>query len=311
MRSISCISTAAISPASRSSNAKPRSPNLSTIGPGRYQEPCHPLHRRLRRSRSGHPAPRLRHGARGDRLEAAQRAVPLGRTDNFIKTKCHGEQEFVVAGYIPATAMPRAIGALIVAVHRDRRASVRGPRRHRLHPENGADLFKRCSPLRIDKRPVEYPRTRSARTSCGSSPGLRDRGRVRRHHPRRRAPPGVAGGAAQEDKTANEVVREMPAPRPAEAAPGVAASCAQGSVRVAGDCARSSNTANKKSARTPSGTSNKKRQRRRNRGSPHTSRPRLFAGRRRHQEGSRGVLRSVWDWIQPHSQSCAVAGARA
>ncbi|MGH7249109.1 MAG: non-homologous end-joining DNA ligase, partial [Pseudomonadota bacterium] len=40
-----------------------------------------------------------------------------GRTDNFIKSKCHDEQEFVVVGLAPSTAMPRAVGALIVAFH--------------------------------------------------------------------------------------------------------------------------------------------------------------------------------------------------
>ncbi len=35
-----------------------------------------------------------------------------GRTDTFIKTKCSNAQEFVVGGYSPSTALPRAIGAL-------------------------------------------------------------------------------------------------------------------------------------------------------------------------------------------------------
>ena len=39
-----------------------------------------------------------------------------GRTDNFVKIKCHGRQEFVVAGYTPSAALPKAIGALTVAV---------------------------------------------------------------------------------------------------------------------------------------------------------------------------------------------------
>ena len=35
-----------------------------------------------------------------------------GRSDNFVKSKTHSAQEFVVAGYSPATAQPRAVGAL-------------------------------------------------------------------------------------------------------------------------------------------------------------------------------------------------------
>ena len=30
-----------------------------------------------------------------------------GRSENFIKTKCHNEQEFVVVGFAPSTAMPQ------------------------------------------------------------------------------------------------------------------------------------------------------------------------------------------------------------
>ena len=40
-----------------------------------------------------------------------------GRSENFIKAKCHNAQEFVVAGYSPASADPHAVGALTVAVH--------------------------------------------------------------------------------------------------------------------------------------------------------------------------------------------------
>ena len=40
-----------------------------------------------------------------------------GRTDNFVKIKSHNEQEFVVVGFSPSAAVPRAIGALTVAFH--------------------------------------------------------------------------------------------------------------------------------------------------------------------------------------------------
>ena len=47
-------------------------------------------------------------------IVSKRRSAPYrsGRTDNFIKTKCRGEQEFIVAGYVPA----------IRAAARDRRA---------------------------------------------------------------------------------------------------------------------------------------------------------------------------------------------
>ena len=40
-----------------------------------------------------------------------------GRSENFVKVKCHTAQEFVVAGFSPSTAMPHAVGALTVAFH--------------------------------------------------------------------------------------------------------------------------------------------------------------------------------------------------
>jgi len=40
-----------------------------------------------------------------------------GRVDTFIKTKCSNAQELVVGGYSPSTAMPSAIGALVVGYY--------------------------------------------------------------------------------------------------------------------------------------------------------------------------------------------------
>ena len=88
-----------------------------------------------------------------------RRSAPYrsGRTDNFIKTKCRGEQEFVVAGYAPATAMPRAIGALVVAVYEGGELRYAGRVGTGYTQKMAHDLFKRLSPLRVDKRPVALP----------------------------------------------------------------------------------------------------------------------------------------------------------
>ena len=61
-----------------------------------------------------------------------------GRSDNFIKTKCHDDQEFVVAGFSPSTAMPKAVGALTVAFHERRQAALCRAHRHRLYARDGA-----------------------------------------------------------------------------------------------------------------------------------------------------------------------------
>jgi bifunctional non-homologous end joining protein LigD len=116
----------------------------------------------------------------------------------------------------------------------------------------------------------------------------------------------------REDKPAKEVVREVPAPRPAEAAPGEAGQAAQSTVRVASARA-ASNTANKKSARTPSGTSNKKSAA----GAGGTA-VRLTHPDRVYWPDV-GVTKkdlaeyyvSVWDWIKPHILNRALSLVRA
>ena len=40
-----------------------------------------------------------------------------GRTENFVKAKCHDRQEFIVIGFSPVTGEREAVGALAVAVH--------------------------------------------------------------------------------------------------------------------------------------------------------------------------------------------------
>jgi bifunctional non-homologous end joining protein LigD len=61
-----------------------------------------------------------------------------GRTENFIKTKCHNAQEFVVAGFSPSAAMPESGRRADGGVPRERQAALCRPRRHRLHPRHGA-----------------------------------------------------------------------------------------------------------------------------------------------------------------------------
>ncbi len=78
-----------------------------------------------------------------------------GRTDNFIKTKCHGRQEFVVAGFTPSTAVPNAIGALTVAVHENGELRYAGRIGTGYTQKMARDLFKRLNPLRTARRPID------------------------------------------------------------------------------------------------------------------------------------------------------------
>ena len=80
-----------------------------------------------------------------------------GRSDNFIKTKCHGRQEFVVVGYTPAASLPLAVGALTVAVHEKGELRYAGRIGTGYTQKMARDLYRRLEPLRTDRRPVALP----------------------------------------------------------------------------------------------------------------------------------------------------------
>ena len=80
-----------------------------------------------------------------------------GRTDNFVKSKCRGGQELIVAGYSPSTAVPNAIGALIAAVNENGELRYAGRVGTGYTQKVAHDLFKRLQPLRIEQRPIKLP----------------------------------------------------------------------------------------------------------------------------------------------------------
>jgi bifunctional non-homologous end joining protein LigD len=103
------------------------------------------------------------------RRDAAYRP---GRSDNFVKTKCRGGQEVIVAGYSPSTAMPNAIGALTVAVHEDGELRYAGRAGTGYTHKTARELFQKLQPLRTESARSSCRRTSGARTWSGSKPQL-------------------------------------------------------------------------------------------------------------------------------------------
>jgi bifunctional non-homologous end joining protein LigD len=88
-----------------------------------------------------------------------------GRTGDWIKTKCANRQEFVVAGYSPSTASPRAVGALVVGYYENDKLHYAGRIGTGYTRDTAVELWKTLAPLKVakpafDEMPAEERRRR-------------------------------------------------------------------------------------------------------------------------------------------------------
>jgi bifunctional non-homologous end joining protein LigD len=250
-------------------------------------------------------------------IVSKRRSAPYrsGRTDNFVKTKCRGEQEFVVAGFAPATAMPRAIGALVVAVYEDGALRYAGRVGSGYTEKMAHDLFKRLSSLRTDKRQVALPADEKRKDVVWVEPklvieaefaGITHGGVLRQ----------ASFKGIREDKAATDVVREVPAPRPAHTAPDQTADEAApepaSAVRAAAARA-SASSGGKKSARVATTPASKNSARTGDRTAVRLTHPdRVYwpdVGVTKKDLAD--YYASIWDWIKPHILGRALSLVRA
>jgi bifunctional non-homologous end joining protein LigD len=225
-----------------------------------------------------------------------------GRTDNLIKTKCHGRQEFIVAGFTPSTALPKAIGALTVAVHENGELRYAGRIGTGYTRKMARELWKRLAPLRSERRPIELPADERRKDVIWVEPklvieaefaGITHGGVLRQ----------ASFKGIREDKAPQDVVREVPTAKTAGAASATDRAAPRSAPRSAPSQPARASSGGKKQQKTGGATG----------AALHLTHPdRVYwpdAGVTKQELAEYYV--EVWDWMRPHIVNRALALVRA
>lgn len=84
-----------------------------------------------------------------------------GRGKAWVKSKCSARQEFVVAGYLPSTVSPRAIGSLVLGVYDGDRLKPVGRVGTGFSVTLAEQLFTKLEALHTDSQPFDPPLPRT------------------------------------------------------------------------------------------------------------------------------------------------------
>lgn len=84
-----------------------------------------------------------------------------GRGKAWVKSKCSARQEFVVAGFLPSTVSPRAIGSLVLGLYDGDRLKSVGRVGTGFSVTLAEQLFTKLEALQTDKQPFDPPLPRA------------------------------------------------------------------------------------------------------------------------------------------------------
>ncbi|MFY9686521.1 MAG: DNA ligase D, partial [Pseudolabrys sp.] len=114
---------------------------------------------RFSESLTGSGTTLLRHacklGLEGIVSKVADAPYRSGRGHDWIKTKCSGRQELVVAGVVPSTADTRAVGALVLGFYDEGTLQYAGRTGTGFTRDTARSLFRKLMSLKTDQTPFE------------------------------------------------------------------------------------------------------------------------------------------------------------